>query len=469
MEIRTRFPPSPTGMLHIGGARTALFNWLYTRRHGGKLVLRIEDTDRERSTDEAVEVILEGMKWLGLDWDEGPHFQTERFPRYAEVIERLLDEGKAYRCYCTREELEAMRADQQARGEKPRYNGYWRDRKAPPPRGVQPAIRFRNPLEGRVAVKDVIHGTIGFDNDELDDLVIARSDGSPTYNFCVVVDDMDMRITHVLRGDDHINNTPRQLNILHALGAPEPLYAHLPMILGPDGAKLSKRHGTVSVLQYRDDGFLPEALLNYLVRLGWSHGDQEIFSLEEMAALFDVAHVQKSAAAVNWEKLAWLNQHYIKQAPTARLASLLEQQLEYEGVAAHDPGRLLELSEVLRERVKTLRDMALNCVVFFRDVDNYDDKAAEKHLTPNAGLLLEHARERLRELEPWSAEAIHALLTDLVAEQGVGFGKIAQPMRVALTGTAVSPPIDVTIKLVGREQVLRRIDRALDYVAHRGS
>ena len=315
MTVRTRFAPSPTGFLHIGGLRTALFCWLYARRHQGKFILRIEDTDLERSTAEAIQQILDGMEWAGLDHDEGPFYQTQRFDRYEEVIEQLLSQGHAYRCYCTKEELDQMRAEQMARGEKPRYDGRWRER-TDVRAGVAPAIRFKNPLAGEVVVDDVVHGRVVFQNIELDDLVIARSDGTPTYNFCVVVDDMDMEITHVIRGDDHLNNTPRQMNMLLALGRKPPVYAHLPMILGADGAKLSKRHGAVSVLQYRDEGYLPEALLNYLVRLGWSHGDQEIFTIEEMIRLFDIADVNKSASAFNGEKLAWLNQQHLMHAPS---------------------------------------------------------------------------------------------------------------------------------------------------------
>jgi glutamyl-tRNA synthetase len=329
--VRSRFAPSPTGFLHIGGVRTALFSWLQARRHGGTFVLRIEDTDRARSTEEAIQVILDGMEWLGLRADEGPLYQTDRFERYAEVAEQLRAQGDAYHCYCSKEELDEMRAAQMARGEKPRYDGRCRDRKEPKP-GVPPVLRFRTPDEGEVVVDDKVFGRVVFDNRELDDLVLLRSDGVPTYNFSVVVDDMDMGITHVVRGDDHLNNTPRQINVYRALGAEPPVFAHVPMILGPDGAKLSKRHGAVSVLQYRQEGYLPEALLNYLVRLGWSHGDQEIFSLQEMIDLFDIADVNKSASSFNPEKLLWLNQHYIKEAPAARLAIDLQWQLERLGV-----------------------------------------------------------------------------------------------------------------------------------------
>src|SRR5579862_8179444 len=331
MSVRTRFAPSPTGFLHIGGLRTALFCWLYARRQGGQFVLRIEDTDVERSTEAAIQQILDGMEWAGLEHDEGPFYQTRRFARYQEVIEELLASGHAYRCYCTKEELAQLRASQVARGEKPRYDGRWRDR-TDSRAGVPPVVRFKNPLTGAVVVDDVVHGRVVFQNAELDDLIIARSDGTPTYNFCVVVDDMDMRITHVIRGDDHLNNTPRQMNMLLALGYRPPVYAHLPMILGPDGAKLSKRHGAVSVLQYRDDGFLPEAVLNYLARLGWSHGDQEYFSIEEMVKLFDIADVNKYASAFNVEKLSWLNQQHMMRAPASRIVPVLRWHLEREGV-----------------------------------------------------------------------------------------------------------------------------------------
>ncbi len=367
MTVRTRFAPSPTGMLHIGGVRTALFCWLYARRHGGTFILRVEDTDRERSTPEAVQAILDGMKWLGLDHDEGPFYQTERMERYGEVIQQFLREGKAYHCYCSKERLDEMRAAQTAAREKPRYDGRCRDRKEPEP-GVNPVVRFRNPDEGQVVVDDVIHGPITFDSSELDDLIIARSDGTPTYNFCVVVDDYDMRVTHVIRGDDHINNTPRQIQMLRALGVEPPTYAHVPMILGPDGAKLSKRHGAVSVLQYRDDGFLPEGLLNYLGRLGWSHGDQEIFSIEEMTRLFDIHDVNKSASALNLDKMLWTNQQHMLRSTPEHLATYLKPQLEALGLVADDMAKVAAVAKAQQERAKTLKEMAANSQFFFRDV-----------------------------------------------------------------------------------------------------
>jgi glutamyl-tRNA synthetase len=462
MTIRTRFAPSPTGLLHIGGVRTALFCWLYARRHHGTFILRVEDTDRERSTEAAVQVILDGMEWLGLKPDEGPYYQTRRTDRYREVIDQLLRAGKAYRCYCTKEELEALRAEQLARKEKPRYDGRWRDRTDSRP-GVDPVIRFKNPLEGEVVVDDVIHGRVIFDNRELDDLIIARADGSPTYNFCVVVDDMDMAVTHVIRGDDHLNNTPRQMNMLQALGAPLPVYAHVPMILGPDGAKLSKRHGAVSVLQYREEGFLSEALLNYLVRLGWSHGDQEVFTLAEMARLFDIRDVNKSASAFNPEKLLWLNQQHMMRAPLHDLAVQLQWHLERVGVQTSDLEQLEGIVAAQRERAKTLKEMAQASLYFFREFEQYDEKAARKNLTAESRPLLLAVRERLAGLTPWSAEGVHAALEAVCAEAAVGLGKVAQPLRVAISGGAVSPPIDATVALLGRELTLSRIDRALEY------
>src|SRR6202789_1288378 len=387
MTVRTRFAPSPTGFLHIGGLRTALFCWLYARRHSGHCVLRIEDTDLERSTPEAIQQILDGMEWAGLDPDEGPFFQTKRFGRYKEVIEELLASGKAYRCYCSKEELEQMRAQQVARDEKPRYDGRWRERTDSLP-GVAHVVRFKNPLTGEVVVYDVVHGPVVFQNSELDDLIIARSDGTPTYNFCVVVDDMDMQITHVIRGDDHLNNTPRQLNMLLALGNRPPVYAHLPMILGSDGAKLSKRHGAVSVLEYRDQGFLPEAVLNYLVRLGWSHGDQEFFSIEEMQSLFDVADVNKSAAAFNFEKLVCVNQQHMMRAPAARVAPLLRWHLERAGVHVSDEPMLERIVLSQRERAKTVREMAQSSIFFFNAPATYDEKAVRKHISADVLALL---------------------------------------------------------------------------------
>ncbi|MDE2304410.1 MAG: glutamate--tRNA ligase [Gammaproteobacteria bacterium] len=460
MSVRTRFAPSPTGFLHIGGLRTALFCWLYARRHGGRFVLRIEDTDLERSTEAAIQQILDGMEWAGLVADEGPFYQTRRFDRYREVIDELLAEGKAYRCYCTKEELDALRAEQLARGEKPRYDGRWRDRTDARP-GVQPVVRFKNPTGGEVVVEDVVHGRVVFQNAELDDLIIARSDGSPTYNFCVVVDDMDMNVTHVIRGDDHLNNTPRQQNMLVALGRKPPVYAHLPMILGADGAKLSKRHGAVSVLQYRDEGYLPEALLNYLVRLGWSHGDQEIFSIEEMVRAFDITDVNKSASAFNAEKLAWLNQQHMMRAEPRRLVEPLRWQLQQLGIACDDDAHLEAIALAQRERAKTLKEMAANSLFFFQPPADYDEKAVRKHITVESIAMLAEAAARLDRLDGWDAALIHAVVNEVATAAGAALGKLAQPLRLAVCGGTVSPPIDATLALLGREESLRRIERAL--------
>jgi len=467
MTVRTRFAPSPTGSLHVGGARTALFAWLFARRHGGEFILRIEDTDRERSTQDSVDAILEAMVWLELDCDEGPIYQTDRFDRYAETIRRLLDEGLAYHCYCSREALEQMRVEQRARGLKPRYDGRCRHRHGPPPAGVDPVVRFKNPLDGEVIVDDLVRGPMVFANAELDDLVIARPDGTPTYNFTVVVDDLEMGITHVIRGDDHINNTPRQMNILRAFGAALPRYAHVPMILGPDGERLSKRHGAVSVTQFRQEGYLPQALLNYLVRLGWSHGDQEIFSREEMIALFDVADVNRAAAAFDWEKLQWLNQHYIKQMPSAELGVHLGEQLAAMGVDTATGPSLADVAALQRERAKTLCEMAENSVYFFQDFDDYDEKAARKHLGAAAAGALAAAGEKLARLTGWTAVDIHAAVTSSADTLDVKLGKVAQPLRVAATGRSFSPPIDATLALIGRERTLERIARALTWIAAR--
>jgi glutamyl-tRNA synthetase len=460
MTVRTRFAPSPTGFLHIGGLRTALFCWLYARRHGGKYVLRIEDTDIERSTAEAIQQILDGLEWAGLDHDEGPFYQTRRFDRYREVIEQMLAQGSAYRCYCTKAELEQMRAEQVARGEKPRYDGRWRDR-SDSREGIPHVVRFKNPLVGEVVVDDVVHGRVVFQNSELDDLIIARSDGTPTYNFCVVVDDMDMQITHVIRGDDHLNNTPRQMNMLLALGRRPPTYAHLPMILGSDGAKLSKRHGAVSVLQYRDEGYLPEAVLNYLVRLGWSHGDQEIFSIDEMVRYFDIADVNKSASAFDVEKLAWLNQQHMMRAPATRVAAVLRWHLERDGIQADDGSQLEQIVLAQRERAKTVKEMAANSLFFFRAPAAYDDKAVRKHVTADVLGLLKEVVDGLEGLEDWRAESIHRFISAAATDRGVGLGKLAQPIRLAVCGGTVSPPIDATLAILGKSESLARLAKAM--------
>ena len=464
MTVRTRFAPSPTGYLHVGGARTALFCWLFARRHGGTFILRIEDTDRERSTQASVDAILDGMDWLGLDYDEGPVYQTQRFERYGEYVRRLLDEGRAYHCYCTPAELDAMRTEQRAKGLKPRYDGRCRERSGPPPEGVDPVVRFKNPIGGSVVIDDLIKGRIVISNDELDDLVIARPDGTPTYNFTVVVDDLEMGISHVIRGDDHVNNTPRQINIFEALGAEPPRYAHVPMILGPDGQRLSKRHGAVGVMQFREDGYLPDALINYLVRLGWSHGDQEIFSRRELCELFDLSEVNRAASVFDMDKLNWLNQHYIKNADTDYLAGLLGEQLVARGVDLADGPDLATLVEVQRERAKTMAEMAEKSLFAFGDIQAYVEKAARKHLKPAVADALKAVRERLAGVDPWAPEAIHAAVVDTAETAGLKLGKLAQPLRVAVTGSDMSPSIEATLLLVGRDRTLARIDAAIDWI-----
>jgi glutamyl-tRNA synthetase len=460
--VVTRFAPSPTGMLHIGGVRTALFSWLYARRMKGQFILRVEDTDVERSSPEAVKVILEGMAWLGLDHDQGPFYQTQRFDRYKEVIGDMLKAGTAYHCYCSKDELDAMRSAQQLAKEKPRYDGRCRHGKGPgPASGRPPVVRFANPEEGATTVEDVVHGPVVFQNKELDDLIIARSDGTPTYNFCVVVDDADMGVTHVIRGDDHLNNTPRQMNMLLALGRTPPVYAHVPMILGPDGAKLSKRHGAVSVLNYQEDGFLPEALLNYLVRLGWSHGDQEYFTREEMIAAFDVRDINKSASSLNPDKMLWLNQQHMVRAQPKDIVPHLRWHLARLGVFTQDDALLEGIILAQRERAKTLKEMAENSRLFFGDEVMLDAKAAEKHLTADAKTMLRELRGRFASIETWSASSIHATLEGLATEKSLGLGKVAQPLRVAVTGGTVSPPIDATLALLGQPRTLSRLDKAL--------
>jgi glutamyl-tRNA synthetase len=467
MTVRTRFAPSPTGYLHLGGARTALFSYLFARRHGGRFVLRIEDTDLERSTAESVNAILEGMAWLGLEYDEGPFYQTERFGRYEEAIDELLAKGLAYRCDCPKERLEALRDRQMAARLKPRYDGFCRRRQVDPD---QPhVVRFRNPDDGLVAVEDLIRGRMAFDNRELDDLIIRRTDGSPTYNLTVVVDDADMAITHVVRGDDHINNTPRQVNILRALGGQPPNYAHVPMILGEDGTRLSKRHGAVSVIAYRDQGYLPEALLNYLVRLGWSHGDQEIFSVDEMVQLFEITEVNRAASSFNRDKLDWLNQHYIQHADPARISHLLRPQMGNLGI---DPSAGADLTAVVRAqaaRAKTLVELARISEFVYRDFEEYDEVAAKKHLRPVARGPLERLRAALDmlALEDWEPATLEHAVSGVAEELGLKLGKVAQPLRVAVVGRAASPGIDVTLQLVGKEATLRRIDRALEYIRQR--
>ena len=462
MTVKTRFAPSPTGYLHVGGARTALFSWLHARKHGGRFVLRIEDTDLERSTQESVNAILEGMTWLGLEYDEGPFYQTHRFDRYNEVIDELLAKGLAYRCNCSKERLENLREEQMAAKQKPRYDGHCRDREVS---ADEPhVIRFRNPTEGEVTFTDLVRGKITVSNSELDDLIIRRSDGSPTYNLTVVVDDHDMGITQVIRGDDHINNTPRQINLYQSMGWDVPDFGHLPMILGDDGARLSKRHGAVSVMQYKEDGYLPEALSNYLVRLGWSHGDQEVFSVDEMIELFELESVNRAPSAFNTDKLRWLNAHYIKHGEPKHVARLLSVHLGDLGIDPAPEPPLHEVVEAQCERANTLIELAEISQFYYTDFEEFDPKAAKKALKADAVEPLTHVKGRLTELVAWDRELIHQVVADSVTELGVGFGKVAMPLRVAVTGGAPSPDLDLTLQLVGREATLRRIDKAIAYI-----
>ncbi len=469
MTMRTRFAPSPTGVLHIGGARTALFNWLLARRHGGAFVLRIEDTDTERSTRESIDQIIDAMSWLGLEADEGPFLQTDRLDRYRAVAHQLLDAGLAYRCYCSREELAAMREEQRSRGLKPRYDGRWRSRTTAVP-GVDPVVRFKNPVAGSVRVRDRIRGEVVFENSELDDLVILRSDGIPTYNFSVVIDDADMGITHVVRGDDHLNNTPRQINIMSALDLSPPEYAHVPMILGSDGSRLSKRHGAVNVADYREAGYLPEAVLNYMVRLGWSHGDQEIFEVDEMIRAFSLEQVNESAASFDPDKFLWVNEQWLRRAPNHHLAPLLATYLEGAGVesvglAATPP--LEEIVDVQRHRAKTLVEMAEKSLFIYRAVEAYAPKAAKQHLRGVALPVLKRLHERLGELGEWTVESTQAAVESVAGELELKMGKVAQPLRVAVTGESASPGIGQTLALIGREKTLRRLVRAVEFVKAR--
>jgi glutamyl-tRNA synthetase len=457
--VRSRFAPSPTGYLHIGNLRTGLFAFAYARHHKGTFILRIEDTDRERSTDAAVQVILDAMQWLGMDADEGPFYQTDRFGRYQEILDQLLEEGKAYRCYCTKERLTELREAQMKAKAKPRYDGHCRDcgdvKEAPF------CIRFKNPSEGVVTFVDQVKGSISVDNSELDDLVIARTDGTPTYNFTVVVDDYDMNITEVVRGDDHVNNTPRQINIFKALGYEPPSYAHVPMILGDDGKRYSKRHGAASVMSYKDEGYLPEALLSYLIRLGWSHGDQEIFTRTDIEALFDADHLNSSPAAFDIAKLQWVNQHFIKEASVDALLPIFKEQLGAMDVGVEDESFAKAVIALQHERAKTMKEMAEKSVYFFNDVTEYDEKAARKFLNEQGVAVLTAVHEKLSALDSWLAEPIHQVVLDVAEALQLKLGKVAQPIRVAITGNTVSPPIDATLELLGRDVVLHRMSQAL--------
>lgn len=458
MMIKTRFAPSPTGHLHIGGARTALYSWLYARKHKGHFILRIEDTDHERSTTEYVDAILQGMQWLGLNYDEGPLYQSDRYDRYRSVAKQLITSGHAYRCYCSRERLEKLREMQLANKEKPRYDGHCRDLNQHDLTKPH-VIRFCTALEGDVTFRDQVYGVITVANSELDDLVLIRTDGIPTYNFAVVIDDLDMHITHVIRGDDHINNTPRQINIYHALGHKPPVYTHVPMILGPDGKRLSKRHGAASVLQYREEGYLPEALLNYLVRLGWSHGDQEIFNLEEMINYFDVAHINKAPAAINPDKLLWLNQHYLKTSEPTKTAEHLAWHMQHLDLS-QGPA-LAEVVVAQAERCKTLVEMAEKSTYFYQDMVSYDEKAVEKNLTADILPALQSILQQFMELTNWNKDTLHQIIIQTAENFELKLGKLAQPIRVAVTGGTVSPSLDQTLALLGKNKVTERLKRAI--------
>ncbi|MFZ9678597.1 MAG: glutamate--tRNA ligase [Quisquiliibacterium sp.] len=466
-RVRTRFAPSPTGFLHIGGARTALYAWAYARHHDGDFILRIEDTDLERSTPEAVRAILDGMAWLGLQHDEGPFYQTQRMDRYREVIAQMLRDGTAYHCYCSREELDAMRAEQEARGAKPRYDGRWRPEPgkvlAAVPQGVEPVVRFRNPVGGSVVWNDLVKGPIEVANDELDDLIIARSDGTPTYNFCVVVDDWEMRITHVIRGDDHVNNTPRQINILKALGAELPEYGHVPMIHGPDGQKLSKRHGAVSVMQYDEDGYLPEAVINYLARLGWSHGDDEVFSREQFVQWFDCAHISRSPARFDFAKLTWLNNHYLKASEDAQLANLVAPRLAARGAAlAESHAVAMDLAAIfalVKDRAGTLNELAELASMFYLEPQPGAEQLAE-YLKPEARPALRAFADACERID-WTREAIAGVIKQVIGEHKLKMPQFAIPARVLVFGRAQTPALDAVLALLPRAVVIHRLSAGL--------
>jgi glutamyl-tRNA synthetase len=461
--VRTRFAPSPTGFLHLGGARTALFSWAFARHNKGVFVLRIEDTDLERSTPEAVQAILDSMDWLGMQPDEGPFYQMRRMDRYREVIAQMLADGSAYYCYSSPREVDAMRQKARDAGLKPRYDGTWRPEPGkvlpPVPADRKPVVRFKNPQTGSVGWTDLIKGPISFDNTELDDLIIARPDGTPTYNFCVVVDDWDMKITHVIRGDDHVNNTPRQINILRALGATLPRYGHVPMILGPDGDKLSKRHGAVNVMQYDDDGYLPQAMVNYLARLGWSHGDDELFTREQLVDWFDTRHLSKSAAQWDPKKLNWVNAHYIKAMSAEELAGIVAPRIRKLG---GDPaaGDLAAIMDLLKDRAETLAQLAEGAMLFCGPFTPADDALAAEQLTDaTKGLLAEFAT-RAANLPEWTAQELSALIKAMLQEHSLKMPKLAIPLRVAVTGQKHTPSIDAVLAILGRDTVLARL-RAL--------
>jgi len=464
MNIKTRFAPSPTGLLHIGGVRTALFSWLYAKHNKGKFILRIEDTDQERSTKESAKIILDGMEWLGLDYDEGPYYQSQRLDNYKDVVKQLLETGNAYYCYCSKEEVNTMRDEAIKRGEKPKYNGFCRSRNQYSSSNINPVVRFKNPLDGQVVVNDLVQGKVIFDNKELDDLIIARADGSPTYNLTVVVDDMDMKITDVIRGDDHLNNTPRQINMLNALDVSLPNYAHIPMILGEDGKKISKRDGVSNILEYKRGGYLPEALLNYLVRLGWSKNDQEIFSIDEMISGFDIKDVNKSASRINNEKLLWLNQEYLKNTGNSKLIGPLKNYFENMNIPIKSGPDLDELLNVQKQRTATLKELVEQSIVFYNNSIDYNSDTAKKYLQPVIIEPLKKLCQHLNNVKNWNNNNIKDAIEKSAKSFDMKMGKLAQPVRVAVTATVISPSIDDTLRLLGQKKTLERLNNAIEFI-----
>lgn len=467
MTVVTRFAPSPTGYLHVGGARTALFCYLFARHHGGQFELRIEDTDTERSTEASVQAIFDGMQWLGLEYDNEVRFQSKNLPRYHECLEQLLAKKQAYYCDCSKERLEKLREKQIKSGEKPKYDGKCRDLNLS--KSPETIVRFKTPQTGQITFTDLVRGEITVANNELDDLVIARADGMPTYNFSVVVDDADMAITHVIRGDDHVNNTPRQINLYKALGFSIPEFAHVPMILGDDGARLSKRHGAVSVMQYAEDGYLPEAVLNYLVRLGWSHGDQEIFSKEEMIAHFSFNNVSRAASAFNTQKLDWINHHYMQEADSKRLAILMAERLEKTDHGHFEVAQLMPLVELFKERSHTINEMVDLSLTLLKPISAYDEKSAQKAFKSAAIEPLERVISHSRAVNDWSATDLHQLIADVVAELEVGFGKVGMPVRLALLGQAQGPAIDAIMRILGQQETIHRLKQAIQHIQDKHS
>lgn len=464
MKIRTRFAPSPTGHLHIGGARTALFNWLYAKKHQGEYILRIENTDQMRSTDEYTQDILRGLSWLGIDSDIEPVFQSTRIEKYQQIIQQLLDSGDAYHCHCSKKRLEALRQEQVKAKEKPRYDGFCRNLKQPPSTKEKPVVRFKNPLDGAVGINDQVQGYVEIRNNELDDLILARSNDTPTYHLCAVSDDIDLAITHVIRGDDHLNNTARQVNIFKALNKKQPTYAHIPLIHSNDGKRLSKRHGAIPVDQYQNDGILPQALLNYLVRLGWSHGNQEIFTIEEMIKLFDLAAIHKSAAAFDYEKLLWVNHQHMKKTSGVAIELTLKEIFKSNGIQPDSNPKLETLYDAQKERYKTLKELCNASDYFYKIIDNYDEKGAKKYFTKNSVVILQALEGKLDSLDEWSESNINAAIKSVADDTGLKLGKVAPLLRLAVTGQMMSPSIDITVALLGKDKTLRRIGQAIAYI-----